>query len=401
MRFSSALALGSALLQTQPILAHPSSGCGVRRAAYIITNEEENSVVSLPIASNGLLGEGSKIATGGAGGIGISGATGQPAAVDGLASQSSVTVAGSNLFAVNPGSNTVTQFSINKSDPTKLTRVGHPVKVPGEFPNTVAASAKHRIVCVGTSGVINGVSCAPFTPAGGIGTFDALRPFDLKQTTPPVGPTNTVSQVFFSDDERTLFSIVKGDPPKNTTGFLAAFPVEAAWGPGAKASVSAKGTRSSPEGTAVLFGSFVIPGSSDIFVTDASFGAAVLSVGTDLKATTKGRGAIDGQAATCWSTYSPATKTAFVTDVAVDRLVEVSVTDASILNVIDLSANGQSGMIDLRALDEWIYVLAPGNNVTEPAVVVVDATTRKQVQVKGLGSLGVTGRGQGLAVLGA
>lgn len=293
-------------------------------------------------------------------------------------------------------------FAINKDDPTKLTRVGHPVKVPGEFPNTVAASTKHHVVCVGTTGAVAGVSCAPFTPAGGIGAWDALRPFDLKQTTPPVGPTNTVSQVLFSEDENTLFTIVKGDPMANKTGFLAAFPVKASWDRGtAMSAVSAQGTTSSPEGTAVLFGSFMVPGTPDIFATDASFGAAVLSVGTDLKATTKGRAAVEGQAATCWAAYSPATKTAFVTDFAVNRLVEMSIEDASILNVMDLSANGQSGMLDIRALDEWIYVLAPGNNMTEPALVVVEAATRKQVQVKGLGSLGVAGISQGLAILGA
>jgi hypothetical protein len=288
-------------------------------------------------------------------------------------------------------------FSIDKADPTKLTTVGQPAKVPGEFPNTVAASAKDRVVCVGTSGATAGVSCAPFDPSRGIGAMDSLRTFDLGQSSPPVGPTNTVSQVFFSADERTLFTTVKGDPANNNTGFIAAFPIEASCG--SSASVSARGAMSSPEGTAVLFGSTAIPGSSDLFVTDASFGAAVLSIGTDRKATTKGRGVVQGQVATCWAAFSPATKTAFVTDVAVNRLVEMSVDNASVLNQIDLSANGQSGMIDLKAAGRMVYILAPGNNATEPAVVVVDAVARRQVQVMELGGMGVTSRVQGMAVL--
>jgi hypothetical protein len=293
-------------------------------------------------------------------------------------------------------------FSIDKSDPTKLAMVGKPVKVPGEFPNTVAASMKRQIVCVGASGAVAGVSCAPFASSGGIGAMDALRPFALGQSTPPVGPTNTLSQVFFSEDERALFATVKGDPTKNNTGFLAAFPVmSSGCDTSRRFSVSEKGTTSSPAGTQVLFGSATIPGSQDLFVTDASFGAAVLSIGADMSATTKGRGTVDGQGATCWAAVSAETKTAFVTDVAVNRLVEMSISDASILSTIDLSANGHSGMIDLKTLGGMLYVLSPGNNATQSAVVVVDAVAKKQVQVLDLAGLGATNRVQGMAVFGA
>lgn len=396
-----------------------AGGQAAQAAAYLITNEDANSVVSLSIDANGMLSGGSSFETGGAGSVSIDGSTNSPALSDPLVSQSALTVAGrvsgkpscrrdarltnvepQNLFAANAGSNTVTMFSIDRNDPTKLTMVGQPVDVPGEFPNTVAASAKNGIVCVGTSGAVAGVSCAPFTSGGGIGTMDALRPFDLGQTTPPVGPTNTVSQVFFSEDENTLFTTVKGDPPQNKTGFLAAFPVEASSSCGAAgaAAVSADGTQSSPAGTAVLFGSSIIPGSTDLFVTDASFGAAVLSLDAADAAEVKGQGNIGDQIATCWAAVSPATNTAFVTDVAVNRLVEMSLDDATILSEIDLSANGQPGMIDLKASGNLVYALSPGNGTTEPAVAVVDATSRQQVQFFGLGALGVSNRVQGLAV---
>ncbi|KAH6682141.1 hypothetical protein F5X68DRAFT_172080 [Plectosphaerella plurivora] len=402
MLFSFTAALACGMLLAQSTFAHPARACNaapaVKRAAYVITNEETNMVISLAVDENGMLSAGSSIATGGAGAVSINGATNQPADADPLVSQSSLTVVGNNLFAVNAGSNTLSMFSINKSDPTKLAMVGQPVKIPGEFPNTVAASMKSRVVCAGTSGAVAGISCAPFTSSGGIGTMDALRPFDLGQTTPPVGPTNTLSQIFFSGDERTLFATVKGDPPKNNTGFLAAFPLVSSGCDSGRASVSQQGQMSSPAGTNVLFGSSTIPGSQDLFVTDASFGAAVLSVNADMSATTKGRGVVDGQAATCWAAVSPATKTAFVTDVAVNRLVEMSTTDASIFNTIDLSANGHSGMIDLRALGGMIYVLSPGNKATKPAVVVVDAVGKQQVQVM---ELGVSNRVQGMAVFGA
>lgn len=394
-RLQLALALAPAALQ---VSAMPCGGSG--KALYLISNDAENQVVALPIGMDGKLAKGVSMATGGAGSNSIDGSTNQPAVPDALVSQSAVTVAGNSLFAVNAGSNTVSMFMIDETDPTKITMVGKPVAVPGEFPNTVAASAENNIVCVGMTGAVAGVSCASFSEQG-IGAMDELRPFDLKQTTPPVGPTNTVSQVFFSDDEKSLYATVKGDPPKNNTGFLASFAVSSgsSCGGGSMA-VSSNIMKSSPAGTAVLFGSAAIPGSSDIFVTDASFGAAVLSVEASTgTAMIKGqKGVIDGQAATCWATISPASKTAFVTDVAMNRLVEMSITDASIVGMIDLSANGDPGLIDLRAAGNFVYALSPGNGKTEAAITVVDVMTKKEVQHFKLGSLGVGANAMGMTV---
>jgi hypothetical protein len=285
-------------------------------------------------------------------------------------------------------------FKIDPKDSTRLTMVGQPVQVPGEFPNTVAASAKNNVVCVGTTGAVAGISCANFSNKGGIGAMDELRAIDLGQTTPPAGPTNTLSQVFFSDDQSTLFATVKGDPAANNTGFLASFDVA---GCGKKGVVAQEGTRSSPEGTAVLFGSTALPGSTDIFVTDASFGAAVLSIDGEGAGTVKGQSAIDGQAATCWATFSAATGTAFVTDVAVNRLVEMSIEDGSILGEIDLSANGNPGMIDLRAVGDFIYALSPGTGETEAAISVIDAASKEEVQFFQMGAMGVNNLAMGMA----
>jgi hypothetical protein len=288
-------------------------------------------------------------------------------------------------------------FAISSADPTHLTMLGTPVDVGGEFPNTVAASIKNKVVCVGSSGAKAGISCASFS-CHGIGTMDALRPFELNQSTPPVGPTNTVSHAFFSADERTLFTTVKGDPAKNNTGFLAAFPVTR--GSGKSGSVAQQGVMSSPEGTAVLFGSSPIPGTTDIFATDASFGGAILAIDPKTNtATVKGKGVIADQKATCWVTISPATQTAFVSDVAINRLIEMSLTDASIQATVDLGANGDPGLIDLRAAGTFVYALSPGNGTTEASVTVVDAVAKKQVQHVSLKALGAGKNSQGMALL--
>lgn len=370
----------------------------VGKAIYFLTNDAENAVVAVPIGANGMLSKGTVTKTGGAGSISVD-AKGEPATPDALVAQSSLTVVGNNVFAVNAGSNTLTMMTISSGDPTSLSPVGKPVAVPGEFPNTVAASAKNKLACVGTTGAVAGISCATFS-AKGLGKMDALRPFDLGQKTPPVGPLNTVSQTFFSSDETALYTTVKGDPTVNNTGFLSMFPVQASQG---AAALSQKDVRSSPNGTAVLFGSATMPNDpSSLFVTDASFGAAVLKVDSKGQASVIGSQAIKDQAATCWATISDVTNSAFVTDVGKDRVIEMSLKDASIIKQLDLSANGDPGFIDLRAAGNFVYALSPGNGTTNAAITVLDVSggqgSMKQVQRFDLGCMaGKTA--QGMAVL--
>ncbi|KAG5656958.1 hypothetical protein KAF25_011127 [Fusarium avenaceum] len=374
--FRSCFLLPALTWLAQEVSSHPAcrpsmeSAGAMGKAIYLITNEEANGVLALPIGKDGTLSKGSITMTGGAGSVAVD-ADGNPATPDALVSQSSLTIAGKHVFAVNAGSNTLSMLAISRSDPTKLEMVGKPVDIPGEFPNTVAASMKNKVVCVGSTGAKAGVSCSSFSKKG-LGAMDELRPFDLKQTTPPKGPTNTVSQVLFSEDESMLLAMVKGDPAVNNTGFLSSMNVERFNG---AAAVSKDEVRSSPEGTAVLFGSQIIPGTSKVFATDASFGAAILNVDPNsCEATTVATGKVDGQAATCWVAISPKTKTAFVTDVGKNRIVEMSLEDASVISELDLSCNGDPGLIDLAAAGNFIYALSPGNGTTEAAVSVIDVS---------------------------
>jgi hypothetical protein len=285
------------------------------------------------------------------------------------------------------------------NDPLCLTLVGLPVAVPGEFPNTVAASAKNSLVCVATTGAIAGVSCATFSHKG-IGTMDELRPFDLGQSTPPKGPLNTVSQTLFSGDETKLLTMVKGDPTVNNTGFVSVFDIQRRQG--CDVSLSTREIRSSPSGTAVLFGTARIPGSTSLFATDASFGAAVVSINKNGKATAPSKQKIDGQMATCWATVSPATGSAFVTDAGVNRLVEMSTKNASIIKEYDLSENQDTGLLDLASAGNFVYALAPGNATTAAAITVMDVSggqgMAKQVQHFSLAGL-ASNAAQGMEVL--
>ncbi|KAK8098779.1 uncharacterized protein PG998_012020 [Apiospora kogelbergensis] len=390
MKFTPTPLLALAALTTAPgALARPSS-CTAKivapKAIYTISNDQQNAVVAMSVQANGMSA------------LTVAGKFLLPTLPDHPLFPRLTPDRLQMLFAVNAGSNTVSMFAIDAADPTKLTMVGKPAAVPGEFPTTVAASDKHKTVCVGTTGAKAGVACARFSAAGGLGPMDALRPFALGQSTPPVGPTNTVSQVFFSRDQRTLFATVKGDPAKNNTGFLTRYAVaeDAAGCEGA--TVAQKGAMASPAGTAVLFGTATIPGSQDLFVTDASFGAVVLSVQDANIAAVKGKGVVDGQKATCWATFSTATKSAFVTDVGNNRLVEMSVTNAKVIGQLDLSANGDPGLIDLMAGGNFIYALSPGNGSTPTAITVVDAIKKIQVQHFQIGSAGKNSMGLAMMV---
>jgi len=158
---------------------------------------------------------------------------------------------------------------------------------------------------------------------------------------------------------------VKGDPSVNNTGFLSVFPV-------AQNTVSTQETRSSPAGTAVLFGTALLP-NNKLFVTDASFGTATLSLSSSNIATVSASTKIADQVATCWATFSDATGTAFVTDVAVNHLVEVDTTTGQLIKALNLT-NGNPGMIDLVSAGYFIYALSPGNATTKSAVTVFDVS---------------------------
>ncbi|KAK7928408.1 hypothetical protein PG985_005406 [Apiospora marii] len=126
-------------------LARPSS-CKAKvvapKAIYTISNDQQNAVVAMHVQADGMVGKATSTATGGTGANGIDGSKNEPSAPDALFSQSALTVAGKMLFAVNAGSNTVSMFAIDAADSTKLTMVGKPAAVPGEFPTT--ASDKNK-----------------------------------------------------------------------------------------------------------------------------------------------------------------------------------------------------------------------------------------------------------------
>jgi hypothetical protein len=134
-------------------------------------------------------------------------------------------------------------------------------------------------------------------------------------------------------------------------------------------------------------------------VTDPGFGAAVLSVNESThEAGLMAKTIIPGQTATCWAAYSAMTNSFFVTDVAVNRLVELDAVDARILRTTSLPYD-DPGLVDLVVVDRFVYALSPGNGTTDAAITVVDIEKNQQVQHYSLKAFGVGPGAMGMAYL--
>ncbi|KAL7274681.1 hypothetical protein RUND412_002402 [Rhizina undulata] len=367
-----------------PASSNGVAAAGTAKAIYFITNSANNYIVAVHVGANGLL-TGSPVLTP-TGGSGLSGmtATAKRASPDSLFSQDSLTVSGNLLFAVNSGSNTLSMFMIDSQNPCKLTPVGTPQSTGGQFPQSVTYSAKLSTACVNNSGAVDGVSCFKVNPQTGLSKLDASpRPFGLGQSTPPLGPTQTASDLLFNEDSSALLVTVKGNPANNFTGFLAAYPV-------VNGVVSQQPVKSNPAGTAVLFG-FSLLSPTTMIATDASFGAAILSIDSALTATTQSRIVVANSTAVCWSAFSPSTGSAYVTDVLQNRIGEINTQTGQLVQIFDVN-NGNLGNTDTAVAGNFLYALSPANN-THVAVMDISGGAGKIVAVQNFGIAGLPGMG--------
>lgn len=91
--------LPALLCLTQQVSSHPACRPEMNMAAangkaiYVLTNDDQNGVLALPIKKDGTLAKGQVAMTGGAGSIAVD-ADGNPATPDALVSQSALTIAG-------------------------------------------------------------------------------------------------------------------------------------------------------------------------------------------------------------------------------------------------------------------------------------------------------------------
>lgn len=377
MKFSSALYLAllatvasaSPLIDqdlTSSITLSAATGTSVG-AAYFITNlPTGNQLIAAEIGANGKLTLRKAVGTGGLGAHGITDPFGPDALFTQGAIQASVT--GNIVATVNPGSHTISLFRVNASDPADVKMIGKPVKSGGEFPVSLAINKLGDTVCSLNGGAINGVSCFKVDPVKGLVAIpDTLRLLNLKQTTPATGPAGTASHVVFSEDNKRLIVSVKGVPP--TPGYLAV------WEVACDGSLSKNFQTITPaKGGLLPFSLTVIPGRNAVLATDPGIGFDIFDLAS--KGMKSSAVAIDGQGATCWSSYSPMTKNFFLTDLATSTVTEVSVDSELKGQVVKQYPQGEgSGTIDNDIVTigkkDFMYVLSA--NATSIDVLSLDA----------------------------
>lgn len=299
------------------------------------------------------------------------------------------------LFAINAASNTVSMFEIDPSNPTKLTRIGNPVRT-AQYPASVTASLKNNLVCVANAGTPTGLSCASFSPGSGIGKMDQLRPYFTSDGVPSSGTFNLVGATFFSNDENTVFTTIMG----NTTtfkGFLSAYTVS-------NDAVSYKQVTSSPAGSAFLYGATNIPGTSEILAADPiGGGAIIIDINSKLQGITKFFTNIPGQIASCWAEISSKTGSGYITDPNNKSIYEIDVQTGVLLSKL----SDIEGPIDFMPGGGFLYVVTagnatqtPNNVIIGPAVLVADIRGGKG-SIKNYQSFtpeGMTATAQGMAV---
>ncbi|OBZ72608.1 hypothetical protein A0H81_07936 [Grifola frondosa] len=316
MKFSIPV-LTSALAASALVSGAPLGRRDGRGAVYFITNEPEgNMVIVANINADGTLGLNRAVSTSGRGSHGLA----DPVGPDALFSQGSIkaSATGKILAAVNSGSNTVSLFSIDSSDPTNINLIGEPVSSEGEFPMSLAINGAGNQVCVLNGGTVNGVNCFSVdSKLGLVAMPNTLRSLGLNQTTPATGPAGTTSHIAFSEDGKQLIASVKGVPP--TPGFLAV------WDVNTDGTLSADFQTVTPGSGGLLpFSMTVIPGKNAILATDAGVGFDIFDFGGQNQSSVV---PITGQGATCWSSFSNQTGNFYLTDIITSTVTEVNVDD--------------------------------------------------------------------------
>ncbi|KAF8907851.1 hypothetical protein CPB84DRAFT_1744421 [Gymnopilus junonius] len=311
----------SAFASATPRATDSLPGAG---AAYFILDEPAQKIVSLKLASDGTLSSSSARVVS-AGGVGqrvthIPPGLGKPDSFfspgpDPLFTQGSIVVnqKAGILVTVNPGSNTVALFSIDTTDPTKLTQVGKAASSGGDFPVSVAINSKGNTVCVLNGGAKNGINCFSVHPFFGlIPKPNTLRFLSVNQTTPPTGPLGSFSTIVFSPDDSKVLVAAKAKSFVATWEFKAdgslsnsviSFPADAARSP---------------------FTLVNIPGSEAYVAADPTIGFLTFNFGNSKSLTaTDTATLIENQVLACWTAYSPKSENFYIVDPILSTITEV------------------------------------------------------------------------------
>lgn len=316
------------------------------------------------------------------------------------------------LLTVNAGSNTVSLFTIPKDDILHPKLACSPVSTLGEFPQSIAYSPLHKTgtihpipchnstnrmayilihisACVLNGGAIAGITCYSVSSSG-LKTLGGLRPISLNETTPPVGPAGTVSDIIFNPSQTALIATVKGNGMD--AGFIYAYRVS--WG----GTIATKPIVSRPSELAVDFSISFLGSDSRAIVTDPSYGASIVEVNSQYEFSVQKKIPVAGEKAICWSVFSRGYDTVFIFDGGVTGITMIDPWSGAIKGTIP-GAKETMANLDAQTWKQYMYVL---NGAAYVSVVDNSALERgetpSEVQNFDLSGLGSRQGFQGMAV---
>ncbi len=335
---------------------------GAVGAVYTMSNGATmNQILIQTLNANGQLTMVSAVNTNG---TGVTTTTPDP-----LFSQGSLAVYSNYLFAVNPGSNSLSMFMISQSDATQLTLLSvQPTN--GWFPVSVTVNSMYA--CVLTGGNITGIRCFTYNSSGLylVSLFDRNLTSYISQSVPPNGPPQTMSEILFSADNLALIISIKGS---NTTipGYLLFYLFS-----NNNTMLSANAIQVTPTNAALPF-SMTLVGKNGLLITDpGANGVFTLTYSST-------NGTINNSmltpvntslaSALCWSTYSPTIGNYYVIGAGTATIVELNLNLSSSTNPVQiiqyyqLPANTgalEATVVTLAGKD-YLYVLGTtAHNIT-------------------------------------
>ncbi|KAK6544463.1 hypothetical protein TWF694_001158 [Orbilia ellipsospora] len=342
-------------------------------AVYFQTNalDADNEVVACRITKDGSITEYKKFKTGGKGGQTANiqrntvapaddGGFGSAPTTDSLFSQHSLIVYEDYLFTVNAGSNTVSMFTIDPKDPLKLTQVGKPVTSHGDLPVSLAYSQKLRTLCVGNAGKKSGVACYNIDKRSGLGCQDKEPLQRTSNITKGDNGAGTISDLFFTTDDKNLIVVTKGNKAQNQTSTVDVYATTN--GKGKTSKVSYTSVCSQIQNSPALYGTIQVS-DTEFFGTDGTYGLAKLQFDPNSRKVTlpdSGTEQIDFQSQTSWIAKSDKTDSVYVSDLMLNRIVEFSAQDGN-QTTQQSFLSGQAGNVDLIVGGDFLYTLSPSN----------------------------------------
>lgn len=246
------------------------------------------------------------------------------------------------------------------------------------------------LACVLNGGAVAGVSCFSVSTSRGLTPLGGLRPIAVNQTTPPVGPPGTASDIMFNPSQTALIVIAKSDGTQ--PGYTYAYPISH------DGSIATEPILSRPSGLALEFSINFLGEDSRAVITDPSFGAAIVDVSHDFKFSVEHRVPIAGEGAICWAAYVPKYHTIFILDGGNTNITLMDSRSGKLTGAF-MNAPETAVNLDGQTYEDRVYVLNAGGYITVLDTVPLGyGGMPSQVQHFDLKSVGTGQSFQGMAI---